>query len=145
LDKNVTIDTIFSLYNEYYKNEIFKNNSEFCPEECDSIKYSSSISHASYPSYNEYLNLLNNSNLISKFPDKNKTSFEDLKRSVLSLKIYYSNLEYTEISQQAKFETWDLVSNLGGILSLFLGLSFLSFFDLFQLIFEVFIVLYDYI
>ena len=82
---------------------------------------------------------------VSKFPDKNKTSFEDLKRSVLSLKIYYSNLEYTEISQQAKFETWDLASNLGGILSLFLCLSFLSFFYLFQLIFEVFIVLYDYI
>jgi hypothetical protein len=62
---------------------------------------------------------------VSKFPDKNKTLFEDLKRSVLSLKIYYSNL--------------------GGILILFLGLSFLSFFYLFQLIFEVFIILYYYI
>ena len=36
------------------------------------------------------------------------TSFDDIQKSVL-INIYFSDLEYTEISQQAKLEAWDLI------------------------------------
>ena len=55
-----------SIYSQYYQNKEFKKDLSLYPEECDSIKYSFSTSHASYLSYEEYLNLLSNSNLMSK-------------------------------------------------------------------------------
>ena len=38
-------------------------------------------------------------------------------------------------------EMFDLVSNIGGILGLFIGVSFLSFIEIFELIFEVLFIL----
>ncbi len=64
----------------------------------------------------------------------NKTSFKD---NIVSLKIYYSELKYTEINQVFSFSFWDLVSAVGGNLGLFLGVSLLSILELVQVLFLV--------
>lgn len=46
---------------------------------------------------------------------------------------YYRTLKYTTISQQPLLEIIDLVAYIGGILGLFLGGSFLSFVEIFEL------------
>ena len=48
--------------------------------------------------------------------------------------VYYSNLEYTLISELIKTTASDLVSNLGGTLGLYVGVSFLSLAEFFELI-----------
>ena len=47
--------------------------------------------------------LMNNSKITSKFLN-NSLNYEMIKRSVLSLNIYFEQLSYTEISQNAKTE-----------------------------------------
>ena len=47
-------------------------------------------------------------------------------------------LSYVIISQQAKTNILDVISNIGGLLGLFLGFSFLSFIEFVEAIFEVF-------
>ena len=64
-----------------------------------------------------------------------------IKGSVLSLNIYFEQLSYTEISQNAKTELVDLVSNIGGLLGLFIGTSFLSFVEIIEIFIEVFVIL----
>ena len=59
------------------------------------------------------------------------------------LNVYYNDLQYTHISQLIKTDIWDLISNIGGNLGLFIGFSFLTFSELFELIFEVIIILFN--
>ena len=80
--------------------------SKYCPLECDSLSYSTSLSS------------FNNVN----------TGFE----------IYFLDTKYTVMNQQPKMETFDLVSNLGGILGLFIGISFLSFVEFIEILIEIF-------
>ena len=56
-------------------------------------------------------------------------------RNFYSINVYYSKLKYTYISQSPKLELFGLISNLGGLFSLFLGFSFVSLMDLFEIIF----------
>jgi len=88
-----------------------------CPLECDTIEYQVTMSSSPYtPDY-----------------QKNLTSFT----------IYYQDLEYTKISQFPKTQLFDLISNIGGLLGVFLGISFLSFAELIEIILEVVIILFE--
>jgi hypothetical protein len=86
--------------------------SEYCPLKCDSYAYE--ISMQNYQ--------------IENTPNYNKFQFH----------IYYEDLKYTYICQEAKIEFIGLISNIGGSLSLFVGISFISFLELFELLVEVF-------
>ncbi len=64
------------------------------------------------------------------------------KNQFREIRLYYNSLEYTEIIQIPKTTTADLVSNIGGTLGLFMGLSLLSFVEFIEfiiLLFTVFI------
>ncbi len=50
--------------------------------------------------------------------------------------VYFPYLQYTKITQKPKTTEVDLASSIGGSLGLFLGMSFLSFIQLFQIIYE---------
>ena len=58
--------------------------------------------------------------------------------------IYYESLKYTSIVQEPKMKEFDLVSNIGGTLGLFAGVSFVSFFEFGELIIETVYVLKEY-
>ncbi len=59
------------------------------------------------------------------------------------LSVYYDSLEYTSIKQIPKYEVFDLISNIGGALSLFIGCSFVSFFEIGEILIEIFISLFE--
>ncbi|XP_078355089.1 acid-sensing ion channel 1-like [Oculina patagonica] len=46
--------------------------------------------------------------------------------NIVSLDVYFGDLSYDEIEQTPVFETWTLISNLGGNFGLFLGMSILT-------------------
>jgi len=52
-----------------------------------------------------------------------------------ALLIYYKSLLYPHITQHPKMELYDLISNVGGTLGLFVGISFVSLFEIFDIIF----------
>ncbi len=87
---------------------------EQCPQECTTNKFSL---------------FLNNLNIGSNFSE-----FE------LKFKFYYLDLSYTEISQTPKISGYSLLNEIGGALGLFVGITFLSLFELFEFLFEIFLV-----
>jgi len=124
---------------------------QYCPLECYSISYELTSSFSSYPtrSYAKK-SLLNNSVIRSKFQNETLTydllkdetlTYDLLKESVLSLNIYYDKLTYTGITKDAKTELIDLISNIGGLLGLFLGISFLSFVEIIEIIIEILVIM----
>ena len=52
-------------------------------------------------------------------------------------------MSFTKISQMAKTDIWDLVSNIGGNSGLFIGISFLSFAEIIELIVELLFIIME--
>ncbi len=118
-------------FQENIKFEVCPN---YCPLECDSFTYDISLKvqpvlgSGNFSSYNETESL----NEFSEF-----ISFENFSKNFYSVSVFYDDLKYTLISQQPKTEIFGLLSNMGGILGLFLGLSAVSFLELFEIVMEV--------
>jgi hypothetical protein len=123
--KNYSFDQFWDFYSNFVRGENKKICTPLCPLECDSIKYDTSISFTKF-SDNEYLALY----------DINGTT-----DNLISIDIYYENLEYTSINQLPKMDIIDLISNIGSTLSLFIGISFLSFAEIIEVIGEIVIIL----
>ena len=100
-------DCTYNYRLNFFQNDVLKKCEEYCPSECDSLNYQ--VENSIY--YRE---------------DQNYTT----------IKLYMKNLKYTLISQQAKMNTDDLISNIGGTISLFIGISFISLFEIFEIFFE---------
>ena len=122
---------------EFFDKDVTEYCSPFCPLECNTIKYDISFKSMQYPSKNYALELANNSKIRSFFPKGYNITQDDLKQSILFLNIYYDDLSYTVITESPKILIVNLVSNIGGILGLFVGISFLSFGELFEMFFEI--------
>lgn len=96
----------------------------FCPLECNSVLFE--IKHDSDVDIKNPLLLF----------DKNDGLRNDLKilDTERQLYLYFQELTYTEFVQIPKTTVTNLVSNIGGTLGLFLGLSLLSFIEFIELI-----------
>ena len=125
------------VWTQFLASNVNEKCSQYCPLECDSMGYQLTITTSLYPTkrYAES-ELMTNPTIKSKFLNETLT-YDLIKQSVLSLNIYYDQLEYTASSQDAKTELYDLVSNLGGLFGLFLGVSFLSIIEIFEILIEI--------
>jgi len=85
---------------------------QYCPIECDSFEYTTSYSFH-----------------ITESLSKSDT---------LKFKAYYKELKYVSIRQDPKMDRIDLIANIGGLFGLFLGASFLSLVEIFELMLEIF-------
>ena len=102
------------LIKEYFglvKNGITSICGNDCPLECDSIEYETSLS------FNKFIT--NNSD------------------NLVNFNLFYTSLDYTMIDQIGKMDGFDLISNIGGNLGLFIGISFLSFAELIEIFIEI--------
>ena len=100
-----------------------------CPIECDSEFYTLTTSHLTYPTPIYAQMLANQSQILSRFNNVPPT-YAQLKQSIASVNINYNALGYTQIKEVQKMTVLDLLTNIGGTMGLFLGLSFLSFFEI---------------
>ena len=106
-----------------------------CPIECISVGYTATTSISDYPTKFYSDNILSQIPLIiSKFQDKSKMTYENIRKRVLSVNVYYDELKETVIEHEIKMSAFDLFSSIGGILSLFIGLSLLSFIEFFEIL-----------
>jgi len=116
----------------FSENLFDKNCFQYCPLECDSIDYQLSVSYTGFPltgniSENDKLNWFQKS---SDFH-----TYEQVQRNYYSIAVFYEELKYLLITEQPSIELSDLISNIGGILGVFLGISFLSFIEIIDFIF----------
>ena len=69
-------------------------------------------------------------------------TYEEANKHWIVLYVYYKDLKYTLIKQEPKTETFDFISNIGGILGLFLGISFLSLIEALEIFIEIIYILF---
>jgi len=99
-----------------------------CPLKCDTLSYSLTI-------------MSNYNNLKEENSIKNNYIYIELD-DFIEVNIYYPDFYYTSITEQLKMTFDDLISNFGGLLGLFLGGSLMSFFEIFELIISVLVLLF---
>lgn len=118
-----------------FRNKIENNECDtYCPMECDSISYAITSSSVSLPFNGK---ITNQTKSVFGFLGFNKyETYEQLNKNFIAIYVYYKDLTYTHIGQEAKTPVFDLVSNIGGIVGVFLGVSFLSFIELIEILFE---------
>jgi hypothetical protein len=99
-----------------------------CPLECDSVNYKFITNYAG--TLSDEFNLL-----------YNITTEESNK--IVYLSLHYSSLDYSLVKQIVKTQVFDLISNVGGTLGLFIGLSFFTFVELILVCIEFIFYLLD--
>ena len=100
---------------------------KYCPIECDQF------------------NLKISQNYLGPLPDDYLAGLgvdTELKDSLIVLSVYYSSLDYSLLSKSPKTKTFDLISNVGGLLGLFLGLGFIHIGELSEIVWEMFYHIY---
>jgi len=130
--------------NDSYFEFLSKNLNDLClndcPTECDSIEFDIQVMTSKFPSQAYAFELMNNSQIKSNYPPGYNTTLDDLRESMVQFSVYYTDFYYTHISQIPKQHLVDLVSNFGGLFGLFIGMSFLSFGELIELLVEVLLI-----
>jgi hypothetical protein len=129
------MNLIFALANLKNTKNILDSDKNLCPLECDTIQYSFTISDAA-PLNPKYLDEIRKNIIIENSIPAN-ISNEDLANSIVLVNVFYNEMGYTEISELPIYSFISLVSNLGGQLGLFLGMSFLTFFELIEVLIRV--------
>ena len=127
-----TFTCVSDFLNNFRRNLRQEKCLNYCPLECDSMSFTIFSYVEQYPQ----------SGMIS---DKIKADyslelydkFEEVNKHLVVLYVYYDDLEYVVVSQEPKTETFNLISNIGGLFGVFLGISFLSFFEIFEVLFEI--------
>jgi hypothetical protein len=110
-------------YIEVIKKQTFQFCLPDCPLECDSVKYEAFYS-------------------FTKFERNN--SFNVKVDDYVVFGVYFDSLDYTLIDQIPKMNMLDLISNIGGSLGLFIGVSFLSFAEIIELFIEILFILKNF-
>lgn len=142
----LTLEQCICLYDEYAKFLRFNRDqcNDLCPLECESLRFDFVTTSFSYPikSYSEIL--LKNPTIQSMLHASSfKLNHEELKKNILKLNIYYDSLDYVAITESPSLNLVTLLSNIGGTLGLFLGISVLSFIEILEVFLEVAFVLYE--
>lgn len=115
-----------------YKKEISLECVKGCPTECHTINYNVAISAAKYPT-KFYQKTLKNHPIINQ----SGILIEDIKDAVLKVNVFYESTKHVIEQEKATINTQTLISNIGGTLGVFLGMSIISFIEIFEFIVEI--------
>lgn len=90
-----------------------------CPQKCQVVRYDKTVSMARWPTKEDKVNF-----------DRGKmdVNFQNLAKVI----VYFQTMTCEEVSQQAVFNAAKLFSALGGIMGMYVGFSFLSVFEIFE-------------
>jgi hypothetical protein len=117
-----------------FLNNIEETCASECPLECEYITYETSMSQLDYPNIQHF------DDLKTRNKEYENMSMEKYKKTHFRLNIHFKSNEYTEIREMPKTSAIELISNLGGVLGIFLGLSIFSFVEVFEILFRIVII-----
>jgi hypothetical protein len=109
--------------------------SEFCPMMCKNSWFDIVPSSSAFPSLNYANHLISNSKFVDKFTFSKNIPYERMRENILSVNIYFSSANKHIFNELPETDFSMLLSNLGGQLGLFLGVSLLSIFEVLDIIF----------
>ena len=115
-------DNETDIYNciDQYLNEFQRKNQiekclNFCPLECDSMSLSINNYIEMFPANGSISDKTKNDYSLDRF-----NSYEEVNKHYIVVYVFYGDLRYTLISEEPETETFNFISNIGGLLGLYL-------------------------
>ena len=119
---------------EIHQKMVLMNNcSAECPNQCETNRTETSLSMSEFPTYS-YMDFMLNKPFFRRVYENRTVDRSKLKKSLAKINVFYDELKLTTVSQKAKISFESLISDIGGTLGVFLGASFLSFMEIFEVI-----------
>lgn len=100
-------------------------NNEYCPPPCNVVSYEEQVSY-----------FQNSNRLITKILKKERNISIDSSTSLVSLSVFFENLEVTNTIAEDAYSSVSLLANIGGHLGLFIGASVISLLEMGVFIFD---------
>ncbi|VDN37569.1 unnamed protein product [Gongylonema pulchrum] len=96
-----------------------------CPQSCHEQGYVSRVTTSLWPrtSYYDHIKELWKQQLPSM---ETMLEAREARTNLAKLEVYYEELNYESVVESPSQDVWDLLSNIGGTLGLYIGMSFLT-------------------
>ncbi|XP_038073616.1 uncharacterized protein LOC119741792 [Patiria miniata] len=122
-----------------YLGEQKKLNCE-CPIACNETTYTKAVSSTHWPSerYEEHLQRRLQEDPDSAFAARMASSEESTNKNLVRVRVYFEELNYQSILERPLYTFPNLLGNVGGLLGLYIGVSFLTLAEVVALIFHIF-------
>ncbi len=123
----IEIDDFFcsNKFLKEFGNSTAKNKCDLnCPDECRTVKFEQRLSFSDFPS-ESYSNYLINSNKNTLWSSSHM-NYTKLKKSSTAFDLYFDEFIFTSINEVPALSLNDLISNVGGYLALYIGISLVS-------------------
>lgn len=125
-------------YTEILRNRAVKADfslcPKWCPPECEQLDYREEVSYTEFPTRNcAYKMMQNRNEFYTRLYETENITYDMFKKSVTSMYIYFEDLIVTEIVESPSVLFVDLISNIGGLVGLFIGSSVLTIVEFFEL------------
>ncbi|KAF2361812.1 Epithelial sodium channel [Trinorchestia longiramus] len=131
---SISDDTCMQAVYDFFTSESFNCG---CSPACREVKYDA---HVTSNSQNRrFLKVAQNTRNI----DTGTDICNDTDESTVRVHVYLASPDYTQITESPSFTYNTLVSNTGGNLGLFIGMSIVSFFEVFDLLVDVLLILFS--
>ena len=91
---------------------LFETCDNYCPSECDSVKYFTSTSFSEYPSRTAAKMLLKSSNFLAN----RLAQGNDIASEILKVNVFYDSMSYEYLNDSAALTLVSLLGGLGGTL-----------------------------
>jgi hypothetical protein len=114
-----------------------------CPLECNQTIFNTRIS-SSKLNLNYYSMIIDKFAVNNEIIDKNESlSLEDKTNSIIKFNIYYESMSYKKTTESISMDIVALLSNIGGTLGLFLGVSLLTAVELVDIILQAILIFFQ--
>ncbi|XP_070538285.1 uncharacterized protein [Ptychodera flava] len=107
-----------------------------CHPSCSERKYSMTISQSKWPS-DAYLNNLLSLVKVKSHKTRNLNDLQSARANLVRLKVYFETLNYESTSEIPAYTWEDLLSDVGGTLGLYVGLSIITVCEIMRLLLKV--------
>ena len=132
-----TLDDFDCLEDQWQMFDVDKCIESSCPLECNSVEYKLSLSTLEFPSVNFYKNFFSSpyaNDHASFFNKTNPPTYEFFKANSLGFQVYFQSLDFTQITESPKMNVYDLFTQIGGALGLFVSFSVFTLFEVMELV-----------
>lgn len=132
----------FSIYRNANSPEFISKRKPYCPLECNSVFFKAKTSIGNYPSDVVAKHLIKTNEIFKDVAAKRPLTIAEVKASTAKVNVYYEHLHYEVLDEIETINITNLFAKIGGMLGLFLGMSCLSFIEVFELLLELVIMIF---
>jgi hypothetical protein len=141
VETNEAYECVNGIYLKKYSSLDFLNKIclPLCPLECNRTEYKATVTTSQLIGdiYVDYIK--GNKNLTSDFINRSIIS-DTAARSIVKINIFYESLSYTLVTESPKMNVVSMLASIGGNLSLFLGISVFSLFEVVELLTRIYFI-----